>query len=249
MIHRFTLDGVERGRFDHGVQGLAAVQFPPVAYDPRARLNIESPAFDSGNPATWSYAPVVRRVFGMAVNRGRLYYAVASGLRIWSVALLPDGSFGGDARIELDVPRGDLPGTEISEILFDDNGEMLLAERGAPTGAYDYEALAEPAGNRVLRFRPKARAIRRAAICGFRCLGNMRSDCRRTSATAMAASPSATATILPEISFAPRAAACCGAPANSCAIRASPKWFVVCNPAVRSTSTGSRVIRSNCSVR
>jgi hypothetical protein len=156
MIHRFTLDGVERGRFDHGVQGLAAVQFPPVAYDPRARLNIESPAFDSGNPATWSYAPVVRRVFGMAVNRGRLYYAVASGLRIWSVALLPDGSFGGDARIELDVPRGDLPRTEISEILFDDNGEMLLAERGAPTGAYDYEALAEPAGNRVLRFRPKA---------------------------------------------------------------------------------------------
>ena len=33
---------------------------------------------------------------------------------------------------------------------------MLLAERGAPTGAYDYKALAEPAGNRVLRFRPKA---------------------------------------------------------------------------------------------
>ena len=77
-------------------------------------------------------------------------------MRIWSVALLPDGSFGGDARIELDVPRGDLPGSEISEILFDDNGDMLLAERGAPTGAYDYKALAEPAGNRVLRFRPKA---------------------------------------------------------------------------------------------
>jgi hypothetical protein len=33
---------------------------------------------------------------------------------------------------------------------------MLLAERGAPTGAYDYKALAQPAGNRVLRFRPKA---------------------------------------------------------------------------------------------
>src|SRR6266704_1775172 len=72
----------------------------------RARLNIESPGFDSGNPVTWSYAPVVRRIFGMAVNGGRLYYAVASGLRIWSVALLPDGSFGADARIELDVPRG-----------------------------------------------------------------------------------------------------------------------------------------------
>ena len=58
---------------------------PPIAFDPRKRLNIESPAFDSGNPATWAYAPAARRVFGMAVNRGRLYYAVAAGLRIWSV--------------------------------------------------------------------------------------------------------------------------------------------------------------------
>jgi hypothetical protein len=31
---------------------------------------------------------------------------------------------------------------------------MLVAERGAPTGAYDYEALAEPGDSRVLRFRP-----------------------------------------------------------------------------------------------
>ena len=33
---------------------------------------------------------------------------------------------------------------------------MLVAERGAPTGAYDYEALAESGENRVLRFRPTA---------------------------------------------------------------------------------------------
>ena len=32
---------------------------------------------------------------------------------------------------------------------------MLVAERGAPTGAYDYKALAEAGENRVLRFRPK----------------------------------------------------------------------------------------------
>ncbi len=30
---------------------------------------------------------------------------------------------------------------------------MLVAERGAPTGAYDYKALAESPENRVLRFR------------------------------------------------------------------------------------------------
>ncbi len=155
MIHRFTLDGVERGQFDHGTQALTAAGLPPIAFDPRKRLNIESPAFDSGNPATWAYAPPARRVFGLAVNRGRLYYAVAAGLRIWSVSLLPDGSFGPDARVEVVVPRSAPASAEISEILFDDTVDMLVAERGAPTGAYDYKALAEAGENRVLRFRPK----------------------------------------------------------------------------------------------
>jgi len=154
LIHRFTLDGVERGRFDHGSQALSAAGLPPIGFDPRKRLNIESPAFDSGNPATWAYAPPARRVFGMAVKGGRLYYAVASGLRIWSVSLLPDGSFGSDARVEVAVPRSAPASAEISEILFDD-GDMLVAERGAPTGAYDYKALAESPENRVLRFRPR----------------------------------------------------------------------------------------------
>ena len=155
VIHRFTLDGTERGRFDHGTQALPVAGLPPIGFDPRKRLNIESPAFDSGNPATWAYAPPARRVYGMAVSGGRLYYAVAAGLRIWSVSILPDGSFGPDARGEVSVPRGALPNSEVSEILFDDNGDMLVAERGAPTGAYDYKALAESPENRMLRFRPK----------------------------------------------------------------------------------------------
>jgi hypothetical protein len=155
MIHRFTLDGIDRGHFDHGAQALAAAGLPPIAFDARKRLNIESPAFDTGNPATWAYAPQARRVFGVAANRGRLYYAVAAGLRIWSVSILPDGSFGSDARVEVTVPRSASANAEISEILFDDNGDMLLAERGEPTGAYDYKALAAAGENRVLRFRPK----------------------------------------------------------------------------------------------
>ena len=105
MIHRFTLDGVERGRFDHGAQALPAAGLPPVPFDPRKRIDLQNPAFDSTNPATWGYAPPARRVFGLAVNQGRLYYAVAAGLRIWSVAILPDGSIGSDARVELSVPR------------------------------------------------------------------------------------------------------------------------------------------------
>jgi hypothetical protein len=155
MVHRFTLDGIDRGQFDHGTQALASAGLPPIAFDQRKRLNIESPAFDSGNPGTWAYAPPARRVFGVAVGGGRLYYAVAAGLRVWSVSILPDGSFGTDARFEVSVPRSASPSAEISEILFDDNGDMLVAERGAPTGAYDYKALAESPENRVLRFRPK----------------------------------------------------------------------------------------------
>ena len=83
---------------------------------------------------------------------GRLYYAVADGLAVWSVSIAPDGSFGTDARIELQVPPG-LGPTEISKIVFDDPG-MLLAERAAPTGDYDLEALALPGVGRVLRYAP-----------------------------------------------------------------------------------------------
>ena len=71
------------------------------------------------------------------------------------MSILPDGSFGNDARVEGTVPRSTSAGAEISEILFDDNGDMLLAERGEPTGAYDYKALAAAGENRALRFRPK----------------------------------------------------------------------------------------------
>ena len=56
-------------------------------------------------------------------GRGRLYYAVAAGLRVWSVAILPDGSFGSDARVEApDCARRPCPGSEISDITFDDEG-------------------------------------------------------------------------------------------------------------------------------
>jgi hypothetical protein len=155
VIHSFNLDGIETGRFDHGVQGRNAARMPPVAFDPNRRTSIRSPQFDSTVPDSWGYAPAVRRVFGLAVHRGRLYYAVASGLQIWSVSLAPNGAFGPDARIEVTVPPGVAPTSEISKILFDDNGDMLLAERGAPAGAYDFGALRQHDTGRVLRFRPK----------------------------------------------------------------------------------------------
>jgi hypothetical protein len=152
MIHRFGMNGVEIGRYDHGADGRKASGLPPVAFDPGRRLEISSPDFHSQDPATWVYAPLERRVFGLAVHGARLYYGVADGLRIWSVAIQPNGAFGQDARIELRVPPGEAP-SEISKIVFDDRGRMILAERGAPTGAFDFLSLAQPAASRVLRYR------------------------------------------------------------------------------------------------
>ncbi|WP_158814095.1 hypothetical protein [Methylocapsa sp. S129] len=152
MIHRFGLNGAEIGRYDHGKDGRAAAGLPPVALDPTKRLDISSPNFRAQDPATWAYAPPERRIFGLAAHGGRLYYAVADGLKIWSVAIAPNGAFGTDARIEIEVPPGDIP-SEISKIIFDDRGRMELAERGAPTGAFDFQTIAQPAASRVLRYR------------------------------------------------------------------------------------------------
>jgi hypothetical protein len=152
MIHRFDLSGRERGRFDHGVQGRMAAGLSAVPYDPATRLDISNPQFLPDNPVTWGYTPLEREIFGLGVQAGRLYYAVADGLQIWSVAISPDGTFGADPRIEIQVSPWD-GGSEISKITFDNPGRMLLAERPAPTGAYDFAALAKPGVGRVLRYR------------------------------------------------------------------------------------------------
>jgi hypothetical protein len=153
MIHRFDLTGAERGRYDHGTQGRQSAGLTPVPFDQATRLNITSPTFQPANPETWGYAPPSRRIFGLAVYNGRLYYAVAEGLQIWSVAISPDGTFGTDARVEVTTPPGRSP-SEIAKIAFDDRGRMLLAERVASSGAFDFAALTKAGGGRVLRFEP-----------------------------------------------------------------------------------------------
>lgn len=151
MIHVFAMDGSERGRFDHGIDGRASSGLPAVPFDSAHRLDIASPQFDSTKPSTWSYAPPARRVFGLGIRARRLYYAIAEGAQIWSVGINDDGSFAGDARRDITVPPG-APGSEISKIAFDDQGRMLLAERPAPTGNFNFEVLARPAVGRVLRY-------------------------------------------------------------------------------------------------
>ena len=151
LIHRLAMNGADLGSYDHGLTGRAAQELPPTPWKAEQTVDITGPQFDSADRATWNIAPAERRIFGLAVHQRRLYYAVADSLQIWSVGLKADGSFGDDAVIELAAPPSAGP-TEISKIAFDDQGRMFLAERPAPTGAFDLEALAVPAIGRVLRY-------------------------------------------------------------------------------------------------
>ena len=57
-------------------------------------MDITDPSFNSEDPTTWGFTPPERKVDGLAVRGGRLYYAVAAGPQIWSVGIKADGSFG-----------------------------------------------------------------------------------------------------------------------------------------------------------
>jgi hypothetical protein len=149
IIHRFNMNGAEIGRYDHGVEGRAGAGLTAVPGIPSRRLNIASPQFDSEQPATWNFAPPERRIFGLGVRAGRLYYAVADGLQIWSVSLARGGPL--QPTLEISVPPASGP-TEISKIVFDDMGRMFLAERPDPIGAYDFEALTTEGLGRILRY-------------------------------------------------------------------------------------------------
>jgi hypothetical protein len=150
MIHRFDLDGRDLGYYDHGDAGLAAAKLARVAFNPRNRPNIATDRFDSEKPETWGYAPAARRVWGLAVHEGRLYYSVAAGPQIWSVGIERDGGFAADPRWELDVPAqsGPLP---VSDIAFSQQGAMLLAQRALVAGSYDYSAFVQPGEPQVFR--------------------------------------------------------------------------------------------------
>lgn len=151
LVHRLSPSGAELGVYDHGVTGRGAQGLPEVGWPAPPPLDVTAPSFDSTAPETWHYADPARRVFGLAVHDGRLYYAVAEGLQVWSVGLGPDGAFGTDAVIELAAPPSNGP-TEISKIAFDEQNRIYLADRPATTGAFDFEALSVPAIGRVLRY-------------------------------------------------------------------------------------------------
>ncbi len=158
MIHRFAIaDGSELGpQFDHGITGRNVARLPAIPFNAATRPNIANARFNVEDPATWGFAPPERRVWGLAVQAGRLYYSVRNGAategpQIWSVGIQQDGSFAADPRLELDVltQPGPYP---VSDIVFSQKGAMILAQRALIAGAYDYSAFTRPGEPRVLRY-------------------------------------------------------------------------------------------------
>ncbi|MCC7250965.1 hypothetical protein [Hyphomicrobium sp.] len=151
LIHRIDSAGNLVDTFDHGIAGREKAGLSAVA-DDGSKADIKEPAFDSMYPATWGFTQPERRVWGLAVDGGRLYYAVAGGPEVWSVSIGLDGAFGSDARREFEMSG--TPGNHpISDIAFDGQGMMYVAQRGVVRGSYDYAAFSAEKASVVFRYR------------------------------------------------------------------------------------------------
>ncbi|HEY7646292.1 MAG TPA: hypothetical protein VH858_14710, partial [Hyphomicrobiales bacterium] len=151
FIHRIGETGEIVEGFDHGTSGRPAKGLPELGDDGR-RAEIETAGFDVEDPSTWGYTQDDRMVWGLAIRDGRLFYAVAGGHQIWSIGIADDGRFAGDARWELDAEG--LPGDgPITDMLFDGEGRLYLAQRGKPRGSYDYSLFADAEKSSVVRYR------------------------------------------------------------------------------------------------
>jgi hypothetical protein len=151
FIHRIDMAGNPIDMFDHGVAGRTGAGLASIS-DDGIRADIKSRTFNSLDPATWGLTQPERRVWGLAINSGRLYYSVASGPEVWSVSLSLTGAFGTDVRREFDVSG--TPGNHaISDITFDGEGQMYIAQRGDVRGSYDYVAFTDGKPSVVFRYK------------------------------------------------------------------------------------------------
>lgn len=149
LIHRISIDGKIIDSFDHGVTGLPTEGFAPFPDDGLV-MDITNPSFNIEDPKTWGYTQDERRVWGVGVLHNRLYYAVGSQTQIWSVGIAADGSFIDDARLDIKVKaRRDYP---VTDIAFDENNHMYLAQRGPTENKYDYIKIARSGEAEVLRY-------------------------------------------------------------------------------------------------
>jgi len=151
LIYRIDQDGTVIGTFDHGVDGRIAGGLTAIEDDGQA-ADINSSAFNGADPATWGYTQKHRRVAGMALSDGRLYYAIADGPQVWSVGIAEDGSLNDDARVEFDIAN--LSGSgPVTDMAFDKSGRLYLAQRGEQRTSDDYSSFAETGNSAVVRYR------------------------------------------------------------------------------------------------
>ncbi|MEO0792374.1 MAG: hypothetical protein AAFY27_07510, partial [Pseudomonadota bacterium] len=151
LIYKISPDGQLTGVFDHGVEGRANAGMSEIGDDGQ-RIDVESTAFDTNDPSTWGYTQAERRVWGVAVYDGRLYYTVAGTMEVWSVGLDDNGSFADDAQMEFDV-KGLAGNGAVTDITFDQQGRAYLAQRGTQKASFTFAEFASPAQSNVVRYQ------------------------------------------------------------------------------------------------
>ncbi|MEZ4681203.1 MAG: SdrD B-like domain-containing protein [Caldilineaceae bacterium] len=139
LIYELSNTGTTLNTYNHGTTGRSSATLAPIA--------------DDGTPG---FTQLGRRIWGLEVHNGRLYYAVwwenfnnasaTEANEIWSIPL---SSFTtGPAQLELTMPvySGNYS-NPVADISFSPTGAMLLAERGIynDTGSIAHQA-------RVLEF-------------------------------------------------------------------------------------------------
>jgi hypothetical protein len=156
LIHRIGVDGALRDVFDHGRQGRQALGLPPVDGGSERTSLITDPAFRPGEPQSWGLAPAARRPFALMVHQSRLYYGIAEGLQVYSVALTPEGGFGTDVRREVALPaRPANAAAAMAEIVgleIEPGGTLLVREHPGASGSFEFSPLAAPGPQRAFRF-------------------------------------------------------------------------------------------------
>lgn len=137
-IHRLALDGRVLGSWDHGVTGRALAGLLPMPDDGRTAAP-DMTAFLPLDPSTWGIAAPERRVWGLALRSDRLFYAVADGPEVWSVALDPEtGDFDlKGVRLEYRLTSG----AEIADMVFAPDGRLILAGRPERAGDFAFRTV------------------------------------------------------------------------------------------------------------
>ncbi|HKJ61376.1 MAG TPA: hypothetical protein VKA94_05205, partial [Hyphomicrobiales bacterium] len=146
LIYRLDDTGNVIDSFDHGRDGRPADGLDTVDDDGET-ANIENAAFDIEKPETWGFTQEERRVHGLAIREGRLFYAADD--QVWSVGVSQDGF--GEVQWELDAEHEEADGP-ITDMLFDNDGRLYLARRGEQRGSYDFSVYAEPEKSDVVRY-------------------------------------------------------------------------------------------------